>query len=132
MGNCGENVFQCRKCRHINYENQKGFLCNSCGYCRFATFLIQITAKHSFNVDQIKNEDDQQKIMSMITKLTTSIHENLTKLKEFAQKISLKLNAIEHSQHSILHRQNAANIDEIRKIYMVDCKRMHTNLASNY
>eukprot|EP01083_Nonionella_stella_P067159 177415_1 len=130
--NCGENVFQCRKCRHINYENQKGFLCNACGYCRFVSFQITVSAKNSYNVDEIRNEEDQEKILSMIGSLSTNIDSSLCKTKEAAAKIWSKLNLIEDNPHCILHPENTSAIDEIRKIYMVDCKRLHSNLASDY
>ncbi|CAM9374583.1 unnamed protein product, partial [Chrysoparadoxa australica] len=35
---CGEVAFQCRQCRHINYENLDAFLCVDCGYCAYAQF----------------------------------------------------------------------------------------------
>ena len=130
--NCGENVFQCRKCRHINFENPKGFLCVSCGYCRFASFNIQVTAKHSFDVDVIENEDNQQTVMATIGNLSASIHDTLRKMKHFAMTISNKLSAIERSDHSILHREHETNIAEIKKMYSTDCQRLHTNLASHY
>ncbi|KAF2363969.1 E3 ubiquitin ligase UBR4 [Trinorchestia longiramus] len=31
--NCGENVYQCHKCRAINYDEKDPFLCTACGYC---------------------------------------------------------------------------------------------------
>lgn len=37
---CGENVFQCHKCRAINYDERDPFLCNSCGFCKFAKFEV--------------------------------------------------------------------------------------------
>ena len=36
--NCGENVFQCHKCRSINYDEKDPFLCNACGFCKYAKF----------------------------------------------------------------------------------------------
>lgn len=38
---CGENVFQCHKCRAINYDERDPFLCNSCGFCKFAKFDVR-------------------------------------------------------------------------------------------
>ena len=36
--NCGEKVFQCHKCRAINYDEKDPFFCNSCGFCKYAKF----------------------------------------------------------------------------------------------
>ncbi len=38
--NCGENVFQCHKCRTINYDEKDPFLCNSCGFCKYAVMFV--------------------------------------------------------------------------------------------
>ena len=33
---CGDNAYQCRHCRNINYEKLDAFLCNECGFCKHA------------------------------------------------------------------------------------------------
>ena len=43
-GNCGEVAFQCRKCRHINYDRLDAFLCVECGYCASGSFSFELTA----------------------------------------------------------------------------------------
>eukprot|EP00957_Ditylum_brightwellii_P035874 2718707-Ditylum_brightwellii.AAC.1 len=43
-GNCGEVAFQCRKCRHINYDRLDAFLCIECGYCASGSFSFEVTA----------------------------------------------------------------------------------------
>src|SRR6218665_108811 len=60
--NCGENVFQCHKCRAINYDEKDPFLCHSCGYCRYAKFEYNFTACHAPSaVQRILSDDDRQK-----------------------------------------------------------------------
>ena len=54
--NCGENVFQCHKCRAINYDEKDPFLCNSCGFCKYAKFEYSLTARPCCAVDPIENE----------------------------------------------------------------------------
>ena len=41
---CGEVAFQCRQCRHINYERLDAFLCVECGYCAFGDLRIDCEA----------------------------------------------------------------------------------------
>lgn len=65
--NCGENVFQCHKCRTINYDEKDPFLCNSCGFCKYARFDISLTGKATCAVDPIDNEDDRKKTLSSIS-----------------------------------------------------------------
>lgn len=64
--NCGENVFQCHKCRAINYDEKDPFLCNTCGYCKYAKFDFVMTAKQCCAVDPIESEEDRKKAVSMI------------------------------------------------------------------
>ncbi|KAL4218587.1 perineurial glial growth [Mactra antiquata] len=68
-GNCGENVFQCHKCRAINYDEKDPFLCNACGFCKYAKFDFTLTAKPCCAVDPIENEDDRKKAISTINSL---------------------------------------------------------------
>lgn len=42
--NCGENVFQCVKCRAINYDEKEPFLCQACGFCQ-SFFFLQLLGK---------------------------------------------------------------------------------------
>ena len=51
-GTVGENFFQCYKCRAINYDKKDPFLCNSCGFCKYAMFKYSLTAQ------QIDSEGD--------------------------------------------------------------------------
>ena len=67
--NCGENVFQCHKCRAINYDERDPFLCNSCGFCKYAKFEYSLTARPCCAVDPIENEEDRKKALSSINTL---------------------------------------------------------------
>ena len=53
--NCGENVFQCHKCRSINYDEKDPFLCNACGFCKYAKFEYTLTSRPCCAVDPIGN-----------------------------------------------------------------------------
>ncbi|RUS88506.1 hypothetical protein EGW08_003764 [Elysia chlorotica] len=68
-GNCGENVYQCHKCRSINYDEKDPFLCNSCGFCKYAKFDFTLLAKPCCAVDPIENEEDRKKAISSINSL---------------------------------------------------------------
>ncbi|XP_052789588.1 E3 ubiquitin-protein ligase UBR4-like isoform X2 [Mya arenaria] len=68
-GNCGENVFQCHKCRAINYDEKDPFLCNACGFCKYAKFDFTLTAKPCCAVDPIETEDDRKKAITTINTL---------------------------------------------------------------
>uniref|UniRef100_A0A183EQV1 RING-type domain-containing protein n=1 Tax=Gongylonema pulchrum TaxID=637853 RepID=A0A183EQV1_9BILA len=57
--NCGENVFQCIKCRAINYDEKEPFLCNSCGFCKYARLEAMIVGRSTPSVQTI--EDDRER-----------------------------------------------------------------------
>lgn len=37
---CRENAYQCRQCRHINYEAPDAFICSECGHSRYGRFEL--------------------------------------------------------------------------------------------
>lgn len=55
---CGEVAFQCRKCRHINYDRLDAFFCIECGYCASGTFTYDITSALATTAVAITNDDD--------------------------------------------------------------------------
>lgn len=65
-GNCGENVFQCHKCRAINYDEKDPFLCHSCGFCKYAKFDYTIYGRVCCAVDPIESTEDRQKTVNSI------------------------------------------------------------------
>ncbi|XP_060810461.1 E3 ubiquitin-protein ligase UBR4 isoform X2 [Amyelois transitella] len=65
-GNCGENVFQCHKCRAINYDEKDPFLCHACGFCKYAKFDYTLTARPCCAVDTIENDEERKKMVQTI------------------------------------------------------------------
>ena len=51
--NCGENVFQCHKCRSINYDEKDPYLCNVCGFSKYAKFDVMVVSKPCCAVESI-------------------------------------------------------------------------------
>ena len=50
--------------RAINYDEKDPFLCNACGFCKYAKFDLTLNAKPCCAVDPIENEDDRKKVRS--------------------------------------------------------------------
>lgn len=67
--NCGENVFQCHKCRAINYDEKDPFLCHACGFCKYAKFDYTLTGRPCCAVDPIESDDDRKKTVATINSL---------------------------------------------------------------
>ena len=63
---CGDNAYQCRHCRNINYEKLDAFLCNECGFCKFARFEFTLTVRPSYVVERVTTEAQAQKLLALI------------------------------------------------------------------
>ena len=50
--------------RAINYDEKDPFLCNSCGFSKYAKFELMAEAKTCSAVDPIENEEDRKKVSS--------------------------------------------------------------------
>ena len=116
--NCGENVFQCHKCRQvlvnsyvmiviffepvvtevqlinnsylrsINYDEKDPFLCNACGFCKYAKFDYTLTARPCCAVDPIENEEDRKKAILRINTLLEKadrVYSKVTSQKSFLE-----------------------------------------------
>lgn len=75
-GNCGEVAFQCRKCRHINYDRLDAFLCVECGYCASGNFSFELTAGVASNAVAICNDEDFERA-EKIQAAATAMHDEL-------------------------------------------------------
>ena len=63
---CGDNAYQCRHCRNINYEKLDAFLCNECGFCKHARFDYTLVVKPSYVVERITNEDERERLLALM------------------------------------------------------------------
>lgn len=50
--------------RSINYDERDPFLCNACGFCKYAKFDYNLTARPCCAVDPIESEEDRKKVMA--------------------------------------------------------------------
>mmetsp|Transcript_16649 Transcript_16649/g.19200 ORF Transcript_16649/g.19200 Transcript_16649/m.19200 type:complete len:2254 (-) Transcript_16649:59-6820(-) len=73
---CGEVAFQCRKCRHINYDRLDAFLCVECGYTCCGSFSFELNSAVATNAIAITDD----KVLDKSTKMygiSSSIQEGL-------------------------------------------------------
>jgi len=97
-GNCGENVFQCHKCRAINYDEKDPFLCNACGYCKYAKFDFSLTSRPCCAVDPIENDDDRKRAVTTINALLDKADHQYKLLQE--RKAALESLLVHISDHN--------------------------------
>jgi hypothetical protein len=65
-GHCGEVAFQCRKCRHINYDRLDAFLCVECGYCSSGLFSFELEAGEAISAVAIQDESDLENSLAKL------------------------------------------------------------------
>ena len=51
--------------RAINYDERDPFLCNSCGYSKYAKFETTVSGKSCAAVDPIESEEDRKKVCAL-------------------------------------------------------------------
>ncbi|KFM56803.1 E3 ubiquitin-protein ligase UBR4, partial [Stegodyphus mimosarum] len=131
--NCGENVFQCHKCRAINYDEKDPFLCNSCGFCKYAKFDYTITAKPCCAVDPIENEEDRKKAISTINSLLEKADRVYKQL--IANKPALEILLLRIYEHGLLEKtldENAGSSSTTASVSSTNVNRAIQQLAQRY
>ena len=79
---CGEVAFQCRSCRHINYDRLDAFLCVECGYSCCGTFSWEFNFSIATNAIAITDDSVFDKCTKMY-EISSSLQEGLKeKLRE--------------------------------------------------
>ncbi|CAK9290710.1 unnamed protein product [Gordionus sp. m RMFG-2023] len=86
--NCGENVFQCSKCRSINYDDKDPFLCINCGFCKYAKFEYSVNSHQCFVTEPIINEDGYKNIITQFEILTDKYEKYQKQIKMHRTNIS--------------------------------------------
>eukprot|EP00794_Sanderia_malayensis_P006454 gene6454-7186_t len=137
-GNCGENVYQCHKCRAINYDERDPFLCTSCGFCKYAKFEFTLVTRPCCAVEPVTGETDRQKALSAVNSSLDSADKIYVQLSAHKQSLEVLLrNACEESAatskagavsvsgssvSAIAAQQVNKNIQSIAQKYCLDCK----------
>nr|CAD7443272.1 unnamed protein product [Timema bartmani] len=97
--NCGENVFQCHKCRAINYDEKDPFLCHACGFCKYAKFDYTLLGRPCCAVDPIESDDDRKKTVATINTLLEKADRVYKQL--IGNKPTLELLLLKISEHRL-------------------------------
>ena len=84
-------VFQCHKCRSINYDERDPFLCISCGFCKFVKFDFTIVGKSCCAVDPIEWEEDSKQTLLNISTLLDPLRYHQTQWTECAREVCVLL-----------------------------------------
>ncbi|KAF9412274.1 hypothetical protein HW555_009165 [Spodoptera exigua] len=110
--NCGENVFQCHKCRAINYDEKDPFLCHACGFCKYAKFDYTLTARPCCAVDTIENDEERKKMVQTIGALLDKadrVYRQLTSNKPVLESLLHKISEHRLEGRSADENSNASN-----------------------
>lgn len=134
--NCGENVYQCHKCRAINYDEKDPFLCNACGYCKYAKFDYTLQCRPCCAVDPIENEDDRKKAVLNINTLLEKADRSYKQLQ--AYKPTLELLLVRISEQGAVRSADEGSsggtqvnraIQQLAQKYCGDCKNSFDDLS---
>jgi len=90
---CGEVAFQCRKCRHINYDRLDAFLCVECGYTCCGSFSLELNSAVASNAIAITDDTVFDKSIKMYG-TSSSIQEGLK------EKLGEKLRSLNQKKHN--------------------------------
>jgi len=77
---CGEVAFQCRKCRHINYDRLDAFLCVECGYTSCGSFSFELNSAVATNAIAITDDtvfDQSMKMYGTASSIQDGLKERL-------------------------------------------------------
>ncbi|PAV85643.1 hypothetical protein WR25_08252 isoform B [Diploscapter pachys] len=85
---CGENVYQCMKCRAINYDEREPFLCQGCGFCKYARIDISAICRQIAGVQPITSDAERAQCVSEMSRLLVTIEQTRAQLK--AQRLLLE------------------------------------------
>jgi E3 ubiquitin-protein ligase UBR4 len=65
-GHCGEVAFQCRKCRHINYDRLDAFFCVECGYCASGNFSFELLSGFATRAVSIVDDEGLERAAKLL------------------------------------------------------------------
>ncbi|VDL65734.1 unnamed protein product, partial [Nippostrongylus brasiliensis] len=77
---CGENVFQCVKCRAINYDEKDPFLCQSCGFCKYARMDISLVCRPLPGVQPITTDAERLQCVESMARLLCEMEQTRSQL----------------------------------------------------
>ncbi|GAB0092871.1 Protein purity of essence [Sergentomyia squamirostris] len=116
--NCGENVYQCHKCRAINYDEKDPFLCHSCGFCKYAKFDYTIFGRACCAVDPIESADDRAKTVQ-------TIHSSLEKADRIYRQLQANKQFLELLVQKIAEHKLDRNFDESVVVSLVSSSQVN-------
>ena len=133
---CHDNAYQCRQCRNINYEDLNAFLCNECGYSKYAEFNYAFFAKPSFASEKIETDADRDRGMQLIDKESTNAHSKYLQLMNYKVLLAKYVNQMNTvSEENYPPSSNSVKINRkllgIVNTYSKDCKSSFDSLSKS-
>ncbi|MPC95716.1 E3 ubiquitin-protein ligase UBR4 [Portunus trituberculatus] len=122
--------------RAINYDEKDPFLCNACGYCKYAKFDYTLQCRPCCAVDPIENEDDRKKAVLSINTLLEKADRYYKQLQGY--KPTLELLVVRISEQGATRSgdegtsggtQVNRTIQQLAQKYCGDCKNSFDDLS---
>ena len=140
---CGDNAYQCRHCRNINYEKLDAYLCNECGFCKHARFEYTLVVKPSYVVERITNEAERTKLVALIDAELENANKRYTQLSAYKRPLERLLANLgdagdceaDHQLGSSLPGQGSLKINRkiavMAVLYGKESKAAHASLCKS-
>ena len=140
---CGDNAYQCRHCRNINYEKLDAFLCNECGFCKHARFEYTLVVKPSYVVERITNEAERTKLVALIDAELENANKRYAQLSAYKRPLEQLLTnlgdagdrAADHQLISSLPGQGSLKVNRkiavMAVLYGKESKAAHASLCKS-
>ena len=88
---CGDNCYQCRNCRNINYNGLQSLICVECGTSPLGQLNWTIMAVPSFSHTHIQTEDDCDAALKKCDEILADAHDRYKELRNLKAQIDAVL-----------------------------------------
>lgn len=104
-GSCGEVVYQCRRCRGINYEAVGSFFCTDCGFCSHGSFTFTAAVKPASNATPVLEASDAQRLKTFLVENAAELDRKYSEL--------MGVDGVISAQWDMLFAEMHGNIDAV-------------------
>ena len=136
--NCGENVFQCHKCRaiHLLYDERDPFMCASCGYSKYVKIETLVTCRPSSQVEPIENDSDYEKTVSNVDALLEKIDNAYQQMNSYRNATVQLLDKLGGREELVKNEGESDNANQVNPViqqlvsrYTHDCRQTAVELS---
>ena len=127
---CNENIFQCTRCRNINYDNLYASICNECGHSKY--FDMKFTMEYSttsIKLSAISNSIQRDQALHLLLDNYSSLHKKYDTIQSIKHHIYQYLHQIDLNYHAnTIHHHHQAYQKIMSKIPLLSIYNHWNNI----